>query len=148
MMIHIVQTMNWWCGYVNWIMVMDHVKWCIDGTLTMLVEALGKHACSYIMMFCIVKTMNWWCGYVNWIMVMDHLKWCIDGTLTMLVEALGKHGWSWIHNRDSSTCTLGILSFSEVPSQDDIVKKALKQGVGWNCMSHPRSVRNSLNNSK
>ena len=47
-------------------MVMDHVERCINGTLTMLVEALGDG--SY--------------------------QWCIDGTLTMLVEALGKHAWS------------------------------------------------------
>ena len=68
MMIRIVQPMNWWCGYVDWLMVMDHVERCINGTLTMLVEALGDGSC----------------------------RWCIDGTLTMLVEALGKHAWSWI----------------------------------------------------
>ena len=99
-------------------------------------------------MICLVQTMNWWCGYVNWLMVMDHVEWCIDGTLTMLVEALGKYAWSWIHNRDSYTCTLGILSLSEDSSQDDVVQKALKQGVGWNYMSRLGSATNSLNSYK
>ena len=48
----------------------------------------------------------------------------------MLVEALGEHAWAWIHNKDHSTCTLGILALNEVPSQDDVVQKAQKQGVG------------------
>ena len=62
-------------------------------------------------------------------MVMDHVKRCVDGALNMLVEDLGEHACAWIHNKDSSTCTLGILSLSEAPSQDDVVKKALKQVV-------------------
>ena len=63
-------------------------------------------------------------------MVMDLVKRCIDGALNMLVEALDEHAWAWIHNKDSYTYTLGILSLSKDPSQDDIVQKALKQGVG------------------
>ena len=61
---------------------------------------------------------------------MDHVKRCLDGALNVLVQALGEHAWAWIHNKDSSTCTLGILSLNESPIQDDIVQKALKQGVG------------------
>lgn len=34
----------------------------------------------------------------------------------MLVEDLGEYAWAWIHNKDSSTCTLGMLSLSEDPS--------------------------------
>ena len=79
---------------------------------------------------------------------MDHVEWCIDGTLTMLVEALGKNAWSWIHNRDSFTCTLVILSLSEAPSQDDVVQKEQKQGVGWNCNGRLGSAMNNLNNYK
>ena len=110
-------------------------------------ETPDGHLVSYIMI-CVVQTMNWWCGYVDWPMVMDHVdEILMEPLLCWWKPSVNMHGHGSIH-RDHSTCTLGILSLNESPSQDDVMQKSLKQGVGWNCMSWPRSATNSLNSYK
>ena len=46
----------------------------------------------------------------------------------MLVISLGELAYGPIH-KDSSTQTLSTLFLSKAPNKDDVVKKALKQGV-------------------
>ena len=111
-------------------------------------EAPDGHLVNYIMMICVVQTTNWWCGYVDWLMVMDHVDDVLmEPLLCWWKPSVNMHGHGSIH-RDSSTCTLGIFPLSKAPNQDGVVQKALKQGVGWNCMSRPRSATNRLNKYK
>ena len=51
--------------------------------------------------------------------------------------------WNPHYVGESPSWTLGTMSLTEAPSQDDIVQKALKQGVGWNCIGRLGSATNN-----
>ena len=105
----------------------------------------------------VTLSVTWWWPVLSklklmmWLCWLTHghgsCRWIFNRTPTMLVKALSEIAYGPIH-RDSPTKTLGTLSLSKAPNKDDVVKKALKQGVQWIRVSQLGSEMNNLNNYK